>query len=329
MNNYPWKSSAFCVFVPHHDEVAEFCEMIENTLAKDGIDTLFLIVRYDFEFQSHPECRGEFPITLEDAKQILTACRKNNIRLIPKMNLLGHQNVQGEDYSDALLVAHPEFDETPELEKVEYARSICPSHPDIFPFICDLMDEIVDAFEADGLHIGMDEVFLIGECDRCKGRDKGEIFAEWVNKLAGHLRKRGVTTYMWGDRLLDSYAIGYGPWDASQNGTHTALNLIDKDIIICDWHYHNWHHFPSVSIFAEAGLKVYLCTFNNKDNAKLFLDEVLDRNTDNVIGVMETTWVPAKFMIDGFLGRPLPEGCDEWYHGAMPQIIDCYNWLFK
>ena len=89
MKNYPWKSSAFCVFVPHHDEVAEFCEMIENTLAKDGIDTLFLIVRYDFEFQSHPECRGDFPITLEDAKQILAACRKNNIRLVPKMNLLG------------------------------------------------------------------------------------------------------------------------------------------------------------------------------------------------------------------------------------------------
>ena len=329
MNNYPWKSSAFCVFVPHHDEVAEFCDMIENRLAKDGIDTLFLIVRYDFEFQSHPECRGEFPITLEDAKQILATCRKNNIRLIPKMNLLGHQNVQGEDYSDALLVAHPEFDETPELEKVEYARSICPSHPDIFPFICDLMDEIVDAFEADGLHLGMDEVFQIGDCDRCKGRDKGELFAEWVNKLAGHLRSRGVTTYMWGDRLLDSYAIGYGPWDASQNGTHTALNLIDKDIIICDWHYHDWHHFPSVSIFAEAGLKVYLCTFNKKENAKLFLDEVLERNTDNVIGVMETTWVPARFMIDGFAGNPLPEGCDNWFHSAMPMIIDCYNWLFK
>ena len=329
MKNYPWKSSAFCVFVPHHDEVAEFCEMIENTLAKDGIDTLFLIVRYDFEFQSHPECRGDFPITLEDAKQILAACRKNNIRLVPKMNLLGHQNVQGEDYVDALLRSHPEFDENPELEKAEYSKSLCPSHPDVFPFICDLMDEIVDAFEADGLHIGMDEVFLIGECDRCKGRDKGEIFAEWVNKIAGYLRNRGVTTYMWGDRLLDSPAIGYGPWDASQNGTHTALNLIDKDIIICDWHYHNWHHFPSVSIFAEAGLKVYLCTFNVKENAKLFLDEVLERNTDNVIGVMETTWVPARFMIDGFAGNPLPEGCDNWYHDGVPKIIDCYNWLFK
>ena len=204
MKNYPWKSSAFCAFVTHHDEVDEFCGMIETVLAKDGIDTLFLIVRYDFEFQSHPECRGDNPRSVSDAKKILKCCRENGIRLIPKMNLLGHQdNDEG-----GLLRAHPEFDETQEMEKVEYCRSICPSHPEVFPFVCDLMDELIDAFEADGFHIGADEVFLIGECERCRGRDKGEIFAEWVNKLAGYLRDRGVTTYMWGDRLLDSFAIG-------------------------------------------------------------------------------------------------------------------------
>ena len=325
MKNYPWKSSAFCVFVPHHDEVDEFCTMIESVLARDGIDTLFLIVRYDFEFQSHPECRGDNPISLSDAKKILKCCRENGIRLIPKINLLGHQdNEEG-----GLLRAHPEFDENPPDEKVEYCRSICPSHPEVFPFVCDLMDELIDAFEVDGFHIGADEVFLIGECERCKGCDKGEIFAEWVNKLAGHLRDRGVTTYMWGDRLLDSFAIGYGPWDASQNGTHTALNLIDKDIIICDWHYHNWHHFPSVSIFAEAGLKVYLCTFNNKDNAKLFLDEALTRDQGNVIGVMETTWTPAIWMINGLLGKELVGEDEAWFKEGTPEIVDCYNWLFK
>ena len=134
---------------------------------------------------------------------------------------------------------------------------------------------------------------------------------------------------MWGDRLLDSFAIGYGPWDASQNGTHTALNLIDKDIIICDWHYHNWHHFPSVSIFAEAGLKVYLCTFNDKDNAKLFLDEALTRDQGNVIGVMETTWTPAIWMINGLLGKELVGEDEAWFKEGTPEIVDCYNWLFK
>ena len=325
MKNYPWKSSAFCVFVPHPEEVDDFCEMIEKRLAPDGIDTLFLLVRYEFEFQSHPECRGDHAISLADAKKILATCRACNIRLIPKINLLGHQETD----EGGLLRAHPEFDETPDMESVEYCRSICPNHPDIFPFVCDLMDELIDAFEADGFHIGTDEVFLIGECERCKGRDKGEIFAEWVNKLAGHLRERGVTTYMWGDRLLDSFAIGYGPWDASQNGTHTALNLIDKDIIICDWHYHNWHHFPSAAIFAEAGLQVYLCTFNSKDNAKLFLDEVLANDKGNVIGVMETTWTPAKWMIEGLLGREISDSGDICFKEGTPHIVECYDWLFK
>jgi hypothetical protein len=129
--------------------------------------------------------------------------------------------------------------------------------------------------------------------------------------------------------LLDSFAIGYGPWDASQNGTHTALNLIDKDIIICDWHYHNWHHFPSAAIFAEAGLQVYLCTFNSKDNAKLFLDEVLANDKGNVIGVMETTWTPAKWMIEGLLGREISDSGDIWFKEGTPHIVECYDWLFK
>ena len=325
MKNYPWKSSAFSIFAPLHDEVEGFCEMIRNSLAPNGIDTLFLNVRYEFEFQSHPECRGDNPITVSDAKAILQCCRENGIRLVPKMNLLGHQ----ETSEGGLLRAHPEFDETRELEKVEYCRSICPNHPDVFPFICDLMDEIIEAFEADGFHIGCDEVFLIGECERCKGQDKGEIFAKWVNKLAGYLRERGITTYMWGDRLLDSYAIGYGPWDASQNGTHTAIDLVDKDIIICDWHYHNWHHFPSAEIFAKAGFKVYLATYEKKENAKLFLDEVLEKDKGNVVGVLQTTWLPAKWLMDGFAGRHLNEYVEEDFVKIVESIIDCHNWLFK
>ena len=39
------------------------------------------------------------------------------------MNLLGHQNVQGEEFVDTLLRAHPGSDKTPELEKVDIARA--------------------------------------------------------------------------------------------------------------------------------------------------------------------------------------------------------------
>ena len=37
--------------------------------------------------------------------------------------------------------------------------------------------------------------------------------------------------------LLDGYATGLGMWEASHNETHMAIDLIPKDVVICDWHY--------------------------------------------------------------------------------------------
>jgi hypothetical protein len=40
--------------------------------------------------------------------------------------------------------------------------------------IFDLLDELLDAFDVDAMHVGMDEVFLIGDdkCPRCRGKDR-------------------------------------------------------------------------------------------------------------------------------------------------------------
>ncbi len=330
LDNYPWKKRGLNIFSPTHEDVDRFCHLIDTQLYADGIDTILLIIRYNYMFESHPECIGEEPLTKEDIKKILAVCRKRGIELIPDMNLLGHQTVQGETRPDGLLKAHPEFSETPIEEKPEYCYSLCPSHPDLYPLVCDLMDEIIDAFEAKYMHIGIDEVFYIGMCDRCKatGKTNGELLAEWCNKLARHIKEKGAVPMMWGDRLLNSFDFGYGPWDASQNETWTALDLLDKDFIITDWHYHNWSHFRSVEVFAKAGLKIWLCPFNIAENAKLFLDYAKEHGSDNILGVMETTWVPASFFIDNLLGIE-SEDDGKWHKNGMRHIRRCYNWLFR
>jgi hypothetical protein len=43
--------------------------------------------------------------------------------------------------------------------------------------------------------------------------------------------------WLWGDRLLDGKLTGLGEWEASCNDTHAAVDLIPKDVVICDWHY--------------------------------------------------------------------------------------------
>ena len=56
------------------------------------MNTLILRVDYNYAYEKHPELRDDNPLTKEDVKKLVAACRKNNIRLIPQVNLLGHQS---------------------------------------------------------------------------------------------------------------------------------------------------------------------------------------------------------------------------------------------
>src|SRR4030043_1980475 len=52
-------------------------------LAKVGINLLIFEVDYNYEYVSHPELRGEDPISRETVKQVVTMCRDLKIRLLP------------------------------------------------------------------------------------------------------------------------------------------------------------------------------------------------------------------------------------------------------
>jgi len=292
MNNYLNREiRGICLSVPKNEEVDVFIKFIEERLAPRKCNLLVLLTRYNYQFESHPECAVPNATTKDTMIQITEACRRNNIKLVPKMNLMGHQSGKLDNSMDGLLRGHPEFDETPELNEVFYCRSLCPNHPDIKPIIFDLMDELIEVCEADGLHIGCDEVFDIGCCDRCKatGKSTADIFADWINALASHLRENGKQTYMWSDRLLSS-KTGYGTWEASGNGTESAINKVAKDIIMCDWHYENNDAYVSVDIFSSHGFDFLVCPWRYKENAVKFLQYAEKHGNDNLKGFLATTW---------------------------------------
>ena len=196
--------------------------------------------------------------------------------MIPQFQCLGHQSWSKHTYS--LLTKYPQFDETPgqypDNEGI-YCRSWCPLHPEVNAIVFDLMDELIEVFEADAFHVGMDEVFLIGEdvCSRCKGKDKAELFAKAVNDYHQHLvSKRKAEMLIWGDRLIDAEKIKYGKWEASANGTAGAVDLIPKDIIICDWHYEPRDAYESVPMFLEKGFRVWPSSWRKIEGAKALID---------------------------------------------------------
>ncbi|MHB9048430.1 MAG: family 20 glycosylhydrolase [Pirellulales bacterium] len=268
-------------------------EFVQKTLAPMGFNVLILEVDYGFQFTSHPEleCRG---INKEQARKLAATCRASGIRLIPLFNCLGHQSWAKN--TSALLAKHPEFDETPDVpadNKGIYCREWCPSNPDVDKIVFDLVDELIDAFEADAVHVGMDEVFLIGneKCPRCKGKDVGDLFAGAVNRLHAHLaEKRGVEMLMWSDRLLDSSKFSYGTWEASKTGSHRAIGQIPKDIIMCDWHYELRDDYPSVRYFQEQGFRVLPSPWKRPDAAVALIRCARKDATERMLGVLFTGW---------------------------------------
>ena len=278
---------------------AQLTEVV-GRLADLGINAIVAEINYGYEYQSHPELRSANGSSKEQIRKLAAECKARHVRLIPQFQCLGHQSWSKR--TAPLLVKYPQLDETPGLyanNEGIYCRSWCPLHPEVNPIIFSLMDELIDAFEADALHVGMDEVFLIGEdaCPRCKGKDKAELFATVVNDYHKHLvEEKKVEMLMWGDRLIDAGKITYGKWEASDNGTAGAIDRIGKDIIICDWHYEPRPAYESVPMFLEKGFRVWPASWRKPDAARAFVDYSKTLNNPRMLGHLNTTWgtVPIK-----------------------------------
>lgn len=303
------------ISAPDTKNVDRFVKFIDEELAPRAINTLILRVDYNYQYTSHPELARENGLSQGEVNKLVAACQKHNIRIVPQINLLGHQSWHSD--LEMLLQVYPEFDETPSVQLPEnyewpnedglYCKSYCPLHPKVHKVVFDLVDEIVLAFKATDFHAGMDEVFYIGEeeCPRCSGRDKAELFAGELTKIRNHLAKTDKKLWIWGDRLLDGKTTGLGVWEASMNNTHRAIDMIPKDIMICDWHYERAE--PTAAYFALKGFDVATSSWRNGAVAKeqLALLKTLRKNSNketakHIKGMMHTSWSSTASFLNRF-----------------------------
>ena len=305
----------FAIAAPPPYYVDSFIHFIDKELAPRQVNTLILRVDFNYQFTSHPELRDSSALSNEDVKKIVAICRNNNIKVIPQINLLGHQSWANK--TNNLLLKYPEFDETPEVKIPStykwpnadslYCKSYCPLHPGVHKVVFALMDEICDVFETNAFHAGMDEVFYIGsdKCPRCKGKDKAKLFADEVTRIRDRLALSKRELWIWGDRLLDGTTTGLGMWEASQNNTHAAIDMIPKDVVICDWHYERAD--KTAVYFAMKGFKVVTCPWRNPSLAITQLNDMIAFRKDSplkmqprFLGMMQTVWSGAPNFIREF-----------------------------
>jgi hypothetical protein len=326
----------FCIAAPQPAGLDEFIKFVKEELSPRKVNTLILRVDYNYQYESHPELRDSIALSKQDVKKLVAVCRKNNIRIIPQVNLLGHQSWAGS--TGNLLEVYPEFDETPLVKMPEkyvwpnadglYCKSYCPLHPEVHDVVFGIVDEICDVFETDAFHAGMDEVFYIGEkqCPRCSGKDPAELFAGEVRTIRDHLAVKGRKLWIWGDRLIDGKTTGLGEWEASYNNTHRAVDMIPRDVIICDWHYERPDQTPVY--FAMKGLSVVTCPWRMSGNSVLQVQDMVkfrEHSTpvmkDRFLGMVQTVWSGAGQFLDSYYGRGKEEGTDT--------PVNCFKVLYS
>ena len=219
---------AMKVYIPPMDQIAYFKEFIDMCMYY-GYNTLLLEIGGAMEYKRHPEINegwveycgifreyqgksidvqnsmpwhknsihwengGGSYLTQETLKDISEYCRARGIAIIPEVPSLSH--------CDYMLTRHPELAENP---ADPLADTYCPSNPGSYTLLFDLLDEIVELFQPDTVHIGHDEWYTFCLCDRCKGRDPAELYAADIQKIMDYLKAKGVDTMIWGEKLLNA-----------------------------------------------------------------------------------------------------------------------------
>ena len=314
------------IAAPRPDGVDDFVSFIEDELAARHLNVLILRVDYNYQYKSHPELRDSLALSEEEVKKLVEVCQKHEIRIVPQINLLGHQSWAERTLN--LLKVYPEFDETPSVlmpEEYEwpnedglYCKSYCPQHPEVHKVVFAMVDELLDVFESSDFHAGLDEVFYIAaeECPRCSGHDPAQLFADEVWRIRNHLAEKDRKLWMWGDRLLDGKVTGLGMWEASMNNTHRAIDMIPKDVFICDWHYERPD--KTAVYFAMKGLKVATCPWRKLDVARIQVEDMINFREGSTRqmkeffqGIILTSWTSAEGFMRDFHGSSREGGAKE------------------
>lgn len=237
----------------------EYIRRFLKKMAMIKVNHVYLYLEWRFWFNSIPSSHMPGYITPQDVKNIIKIAAAYNITIIPQLNLLGHT---GEFLAAECFNSLKEYKQDTGDSLVGESSALCPTNPATRALIEKALGDIIDAFDSEIIHVGGDEVSLLGECPLCapiakeKGRDM--LYVEFFVWISEFLKKRNKKMGIWGD-MLTHYA-GINPYEQAEKGVtiDSFLPLRDNTVIF-DWSYDGPSR-ESVEGFVQNGFEVICST---------------------------------------------------------------------
>lgn len=260
-------------------EKKKFMELLEKVVIPGGYNILMIEVDRAFKYKSHPEIAPDWAWNKQEWRELVRSVKSCGIDVVAHYNSLGHQGESG------LALAHEDMRED------KGGHCLNPLHPKSIPYLCEIYDELIDAFECKQFHIGLDEIdmpsrpqtFLVSES--CRGKDGGKIFGDFANALCEHLKKQKQEVYIWADMLL--YKPEHGTANGLRTGTWKAIDALPKDIIMIDWEYGVMKDYGGTKYLTEKGFRVMGATWHDPKAVAVFSKFAKEYG---MYGMCQTTW---------------------------------------
>lgn len=199
-----------------------------------GINTLVVEWEASYPYQKHAVLSNNLAYTCSEIKSFIEYCSTLNIDVVPLQQCFGHVEyiLRNQRYSKL-------------REDRKEISQICPMEVEADSLLfADLFADISSLHESKYIHIGGDETYLLGKCDKCRQKaereGKSKLFVDYMKMMCNLVIREGKIPIMWADILL-KYP--------------EAADELPKQTIFIDWNY-GWksNYFGDIKALQKKGL---------------------------------------------------------------------------
>ncbi len=256
--------------------------------------------------------------SMDTIKHIASLANAYGMEVIPMLNQLGHAT-----QSRVSMGRHTILNSNPRLQMYfePDGWTWCVSNPDTAKLLAEMRSELCDALGSGKyFHIGCDEAYSFGTCEKCRKYAPHELLAEHINRLTKELAADGRRPIMWHDELIN-HADFENPntsvvANGQSHGTAPALDLLDRRVIIADWQYDlRYTDNKTTPYFMEKGFDTVVCPWDSYANIDALCKNAREMNT---YGVMLTTWhhLPAYLVKMPHASEVMWQSVNTYYQGT-------------
>lgn len=239
-----------------------------------------------YRYRCCPNLGWKEAYTEQEIRPLVLIANAMGMEVVPMLNHLGHASGARVCYGkhaalDNDLTMAPYFEED--------GWSWCTSNPKTLRLLADCRRELIDLCgEGKFFHIGFDEAYEFGKCDRCAGKEPKKLMKEHLLRTVEDLLSLGRRPIMWADMVLDPDKFDSKKYFFSGTLGKDILKEIPKEVILADWQYVcKDEEFKTSIDLAEQGFDVVACPWDSRENVR---SAAITARNRNLFGMIETTW---------------------------------------